>query len=145
MSSSDDDSVIHRPGFAWSRFDLGVDLDVGALSIIAELDPTGANGVVEEVLAMFEESLDPLLSTLDAIRKERSASALRFEAHKLYSASAQVGALRVARACSALSDHFRAQALDPSVHREAELNELYQDLVVEIIRVQRKLRQLLSA
>jgi HPt (histidine-containing phosphotransfer) domain-containing protein len=136
--------VVHRPGFAWSQFDLGADLDAGALSVIAELDPTGENGVVEDVLAMFEQSLDPLLTQLERVRRDKSPTGLRFEAHKLYSAAAQVGALRVSRACAALTQHFHSDPWADPVAFDAELQTLYDELVVEIVRVQRKLKQLLA-
>lgn len=143
-SPPDVDAVVYRPGFAWSQFDLGVDLDAGALSVIAELDPTGANGVVADVLAMFQESLEPLLSQLDRVRADKSPNGLRFEAHKLYSASAQVGALRVSRACAALTRHFHSEPWTDDKAFDAECDVLYQELIVEIVRVQRKLRQLLA-
>ncbi len=136
--------MVHRPGFAWSQFDLGADLDAGALSVIAELDPTGENGVVEDVLAMFEQSLDPLLTQLERVRRDKSPTGLRFEAHKLYSAAAQVGALRVSRACAALTQHFHSDPWADPVAFDAELQTLYDELVVEIVRVQRKLKQLLA-
>jgi HPt (histidine-containing phosphotransfer) domain-containing protein len=142
------DSVVHRPGSSWSRFDLGYDLDVSTLSVIAELDPTGAHGVVEDVLRMFQESLDPMLVRLEQLRAAGSTTGIRFEAHKLYSAAGQIGALRLAAACAAITRHGRVTGQSapdgaPGAVDEV-LDALLHELVSETIRVHRKLRRLLA-
>ncbi len=79
-------SVIHRPGSSWSQLDLGEDLDATSLSVIAELDPSGEHGVVEEVPMMFHDSLEPMLTMVEGFRAAASVSDIQFEAHKLQSA-----------------------------------------------------------
>ena len=138
------DSVIHRPGSSWSQFDLGSDFDVSTLGALAGLDPTGENGVIEEVLLLFQESLEPLLVTLEQLRAADSGSGIRFEAHKLSSAAGQIGAVRLARACTAIAKFFQDRGNGSPDTIDGELDVLYHDLVSETIRVHRKLRRLLA-
>ena len=143
------DHVVYGPGSAWSQFDLGTDFDAGTLSVIAELDPQGTQGVVRQVLAMFRESLEPTLQLFEQLRASHSIDGLRFQAHKLYSAAGQVGALRLAQACRQISAYFAApdrrdvERVDDPVSR-AELEALLDDLEHEIVRVQRRLRAMLD-
>ncbi|MEO7335366.1 MAG: Hpt domain-containing protein [Caldimonas sp.] len=139
------DNVIHGPGAAWSRDELGDDFDVSALSVIGELDPTGVNGVLEEVLGMFGESLDPLLSKLDRLRATGSASGVMFEAHKLKSAAGQLGALRLSTACADVLKLFDSDApTEVAGALSGELDALLDVMMAETIRVQRKVRRLLA-
>jgi HPt (histidine-containing phosphotransfer) domain-containing protein len=103
---TDRDSVYYALGSAWHRSELGSALEIGPVSVIGELDPTGANGVLLEVLCLFAKSLDPLLALLDEHRARGSSVGIKFEAHKLGSAAAQTGALRLAAACMEVTRHF---------------------------------------
>jgi HPt (histidine-containing phosphotransfer) domain-containing protein len=129
---------------SWSQFDLGSDFDVATLSVVATLDPTGANGVVEDVLRMFQASLEPLLVRLERHRATESMSDIRFEAHKLYSAAGQLGAVRLTRACNAVLDRFHEEGRRAPEIMDTEFDSLLIQLIGEIIRVQRKLAQLLQ-
>jgi HPt (histidine-containing phosphotransfer) domain-containing protein len=137
------DSVIHRPGSSWSQLDLGRAFDITTLSVIAELDPSGVNGVVEEVLAMFLDSLEPMLVKVERLRAAGAVSAIQFEAHKLRSAAGQIGALRLAEASAAIETHCLTKTAK-AVMMDDTLDALLHALVSETIRVQRKLRRLLA-
>jgi hypothetical protein len=43
-------TVTYRPGSTWSQGDLGEAFDFEAISVIGDLDPSGASGLLEEVL-----------------------------------------------------------------------------------------------
>lgn len=140
------DVVVHGPNAVWSKQELGDDFDVTTLSVIGELDPTGANGVLEEVLKLFGDSLEPVLTKLERLRAASAGEGIMFEAHKLKSAAAQLGALRLSAACADVLKHFEA---DPgalkAAHLAPELERLVDVMMAETIRVQRKLRRLLGA
>ncbi len=135
------DTVFHAHASVWHQSELGSAFEIGALSVIGELDPTGERGVLKEVLWMFRESLDPFLALLERHRAHGSSSGIKFEAHKLSSAAAQVGALRLAAACRGITAHFDSGEFHAAPER---LDGLVDDLVTETVRVQRQLRQLLG-
>ena len=134
-------SVYYALDSAWDQSQLGSALQVGPLSVVGELDPTGINGVLLEVLSLFASSLDPLLALLEEHRARGSAVGIKFESRRLSSAAAHMGALRLAAACNDITRHFASGEFRLS---PASLNPLVDHLIVEIIRVQRKLRQLLN-
>jgi HPt (histidine-containing phosphotransfer) domain-containing protein len=137
-------TVRHSLDGAWGQAELGKAFDVTTLSVIGELDPTGANGVVREVLAMFRDSLEPTLSSIEtALGHPEAAKRLLFAAHQLKGASAQIGALRLAAACVAIEKHL-ASRLAHSAEPDGELRALVDKQIAEIIRVQRRLRALLD-
>lgn len=128
----------------WGQTELGKAFDVTTLSVIGELDPTGANGVVREVLSMFQLSLESALeSTERDIRSAGGAKRLRFAAHKLKSAAGQLGALRLAASCGAVEKHLTANP-ERSPQLDVDLRILVDVEMAEIIRVQRRLRALLD-
>ena len=136
-------TVQHSLYGAWSQSELGEAFDVSTLSVIGDLDPTGANGVVRDVLAMFLDSLDPVLESIESdIRSPGSAERLRFGVHKLKSAAAQMGALRLASACESVERHLLSHP-ERAPHLDADLRLLVGTEMAEIIRVQRRLRTLL--
>lgn len=137
-------TVRHSLHGAWSQFDLGKAFDVTTLSVIGELDPTGANGVVREVLAMFRDSLEPTLKSIEAdLQNPEGAKRLHFAAHQLKSAAGQLGALRLAAASEAVEKHL-ASRLARSAEVDKVLRTLVDNQIAEIIRVQRRLRTLLG-
>ena len=138
-------TVQHSLLGAWSQAELGDAFDVSTLSVIGELDPTGANGVVREVLAMFLDSLDPVLESIESdIRSSTGSRRLRFGVHKLKSASGQMGALRLAAACEAVERHLLSNS-ERAPHLDVDLRSLVHTEMAEIIRVQRRLRALLGS
>ena len=135
-------SVYYAPDSVWHQSELGSALEVGPLSVIGELDPTGANGVLLEVLSLFVKSLDPLLALLDQHRAEGSAVGIKFEAGKLTSAAQRMGALKLAAACQEITRHFGSGEFRVA---PSKLDPLIDQLVTEVIRVQRKVKQLLAS
>ena len=139
------DSVFHSPGSAWSQEDLGEEFDVARLSVIGELDPTGRDGVLKEVLDLLMSSLDPLLVRLEKHRAAGHPAGIRFEAHKLHSAAAQLGAMRLSRAAKAVSTYFDAGGSTRPGQIDPHLGMLIDTVTVETIRVQRRLSRLLGS
>ncbi|MDP9044789.1 MAG: Hpt domain-containing protein [Pseudomonadota bacterium] len=132
------ETVRHSLGGAWSQADLGAAFDVTALSVIGELDPTGAHGTVREVLSLFGKSLEPELERIEAcLAQPAMASQLKVEAHRLKGAAAQMGALRLAAACKLVEQTCAAGATENTT-------ECAEALIAEIIRVQRRLSRLLA-
>jgi len=137
------DIVIHSLGATWTQDDLGDELEVGPVSVIGELDPTGAGGTVHEVMVMLLQSLEPLLTSLERYRDSGNAVGIRFEAHKHQSATAQLGATRMSESCRAISAYFAAGgSLESAGSLDPVLGRLVDDMVVEIVRLQRRLRTL---
>jgi HPt (histidine-containing phosphotransfer) domain-containing protein len=137
-------TVRHSLDGAWGQTELGEAFDVTTLSVIGELDPTGANGVVREVLALFQDSLETALDSIERdLRAPAGAKRLRFAAHKLKSAAGQLGALRLAAACAAVEKQLTANP-ERSPRLDLDLRLLVDVEVTEIIRVQRRLRALLD-
>jgi HPt (histidine-containing phosphotransfer) domain-containing protein len=90
-------------------------------------------------MCLFEQSLDPLLALLDEHRARGSSVGIKFEAHKLSSAAAQMGALKLAAACREITRHFASGEFRAA---PSKLDLLVDDVITEIIRVQRKLHHL---
>jgi HPt (histidine-containing phosphotransfer) domain-containing protein len=136
-------AVRHSLSGTWDQAELGEALDVSTLSVIGDLDPTGVNGVVREVLAMFLDSLEPALTSLERCASDPNCSKrLQFGAHQLRSAAGQIGALRLAAACVAVDSYLNSHpGRTPLV--DVDLRHLVEREMAEIIRVQRRLRALL--
>jgi HPt (histidine-containing phosphotransfer) domain-containing protein len=143
-NTSPPDTVIQSLGSTWSQHDLGEAFDVATMSVLSELDPSGVNGIISEVLILFQASLDPVLERLEHCRSTGAAADIRFEAHRLKSAAAQLGALRLASACAEIMKNLSAEGVAPTGSRDAEVELLVDQLVAEIVRVQRQLRRLLQ-
>ena len=125
----------------FSQEELGDVFALGPISVISELDPTGENGVVKEVLELFGSSLDPLLALVESHLRNGSSCGIKFEAHKLQSAAAQMGAMKLAADCAGITRHFASQG--HQTHPEM-LTALVHVLMTEVVRVQRKLGRLLA-
>ena len=138
------DTVIHSLGSTWSQLDLGEAFDVDTLAMLSDLDPTGARGVVSEVLTLLDVSLEPMLERLERFRNAGAIADIRFEAHKMKSAAAQLGALRLAAACSDVLKRIAAGPPFREDLRGGDLAALLDAVVTETIRVQRQLRRLLG-
>jgi HPt (histidine-containing phosphotransfer) domain-containing protein len=133
-------TVRHSLQGFWSQSDLGDAFDVQTLSQVAELDPTGISGAVVEVLGLFQASLEPALVSIEADgRAPDAAKRLSATAHGIRGAASQVGALRLAAACM----NLEKLAVSHRISRGA-LVAAAEDIVCEMIRVQRRLRVLLG-
>jgi len=97
--------------------------------------------VLKEILGMFETSLEPLIALLEQHRAHGCSTGIKFEAHKLGSAAAQMGAMRLSKACRAISRYFDSGEFRTA---PAGLDALVDDVMTETVRVQRKLHQLLG-
>lgn len=135
--------VVHTLGATWTQDDLGEELAVGPLSALGELDPSGAEGAVSKILNILLDSLEPSLTTLERHRGAGNATGFRFEAHKMQSPTAQLGADRLAAACKAISDYFVRGGSLKTGPLEPELLTLVDLMEAETIRLQRRLRKLL--
>jgi len=87
-------------------------LDEACLQRLHELDPQGANRVVERVLRAFEASLQRLLSQSAQALGRGDHEAVRHVVHTLKSSSASVGALELSRCCSEIENRLRAHQVD---------------------------------
>ena len=82
-------------------------LDRAALARLTELDPTGANKLLERVLQAFQTSVARLRPQAEAARHNGDRSALRLVAHTLKSSSASIGALRLSALCAQIESIIR--------------------------------------
>ena len=87
-------------------------LDAAALRRLRELDPSGANRVMERVMRAYESSLSKLLAQAEAAHLKHDHAAIRHVAHTLKSSSASVGALELSRRCAEIEVHLREQRDD---------------------------------
>jgi HPt (histidine-containing phosphotransfer) domain-containing protein len=87
-------------------------LDEASLQRLRELDPEGANRVVERVLQAFEASLNRLLPQVRPGLQQGDLEAVRHVVHTLKSSSASVGALRLSQHCSEVENRLRLQQVD---------------------------------
>jgi HPt (histidine-containing phosphotransfer) domain-containing protein len=97
-------------------------LDAVSLQRLHELDPQGANRVVERVLRAFETSLSRLLPQASQALAQDDHEALRHVVHTLKSSSASVGALELSRCCGEIENRLRQLQVDGLAERLARLN-----------------------
>jgi two-component system, sensor histidine kinase and response regulator len=83
-------------------------LDEASLQRLHELDPDGANQVVQRVLRAFESSLQRLLPQSMQALAQGDHEAVRHVVHTLKSSSASVGALELSRRCGDIENRLRA-------------------------------------
>jgi HPt (histidine-containing phosphotransfer) domain-containing protein len=96
-------------------------LDPAAIARLAELDPTGANRLLERVLQAFLTSLARLRPQLAVGRAEDDRAAIRLVTHTLKSSSASIGAMRVSQLCAEIETAIR---LDPAALLDDRLDAL---------------------
>jgi HPt (histidine-containing phosphotransfer) domain-containing protein len=87
-------------------------LDPQALARLAELDPSGANRLLERVLTAFQASVTRLRPQLAAARATDDRAAIRLVAHTLKSSSASIGALRLSQLCAQIETMIRLESSD---------------------------------
>lgn len=76
-------------------------LDAQALNRLRELDPTGANRLMERVAAAFLGSIERLIpEILQSAGTGPDLAAIRHIAHTLKSSSASIGALALSHRCA---------------------------------------------
>lgn len=107
-------SAQHRPAAAKV-------LDARALAELRALDPLGSNRLMQRVFRAYQVSLAGFVLQLREARAGNDDDGLRLAAHTLKSSSASVGALDLARLCSAV-EHALQQ--DPRAALPALLDRL---------------------
>lgn len=113
-------------------------LDPQALSNLAQLDPTGASKLLSRVLVTYRNSLTRLMAQLVTARQPIDPVVLKLVTHTLKSSSASVGALEFSAQCGAIEQALREGRVDG-------LQPMLDDLVVEAVRVDAAVLQLLSS
>ncbi|OGA97296.1 MAG: hypothetical protein A3E25_18535 [Burkholderiales bacterium RIFCSPHIGHO2_12_FULL_69_20] len=112
-------------------------LDAKALAGLTQLDPTGANRLMQRVLTTYRGSLERLLSQMTHARQQSDMAALRLVTHTLKSSSASVGALALSVLCGDAEKSIREGQLD-------QLPSMLDHLAAEAARVDAAVLQLLS-
>lgn len=87
-------------------------LDPVALQRLGDLDPTGANRLLERVLHAFDGSALRLLPQLAEAQRSGDHDAVRHVVHTLKSSSASIGALKLSQLCAEIEAMIRLQTLE---------------------------------
>jgi HPt (histidine-containing phosphotransfer) domain-containing protein len=112
-------------------------LDAASVAALHQLDPSGANRLVQRVLTTYRSSLDRLLSQLALARVRDDVASVRLVTHTLKSSSASVGALALSALCAEAEQAVRDGRLEM-------LPLLLDQLEAESARVDVAVLQLLS-
>lgn len=75
-------------------------LDATALAELAQLDPTGANNLLQRVLVTYRSSSARLLGQIVAARQPLDLPTIKIASHTLKSSTASVGALWLSALCA---------------------------------------------
>ena len=103
----------------------GVDaavIDVDALRRLAELDPTGANRLLQRVFQAFESSAQRLLPQVHTALASGDLAGVRHVAHTLKSSSASIGAIKLSRLCAEIESMVRLETVDGLPGRIADMD-----------------------
>lgn len=112
-------------------------LDARSVAALHQLDPSGANRLVQRVMVTYRSSLDRLLGELSLARSHTDAASLRLVTHTLKSSSASVGALALSALCAEAEQAVRDGRFD-------DLPSLLDQLGVEAVRADAAVLQWLS-
>jgi HPt (histidine-containing phosphotransfer) domain-containing protein len=112
-------------------------LDAGALANLAQLDPTGANRLLQRVLTTYRSSMARLLAQLAQARTHGDTATQRLVSHTLKSSSASVGAVLLSSVCAEAEKALREG-------RQQDAPALLDQLVAESARVDAAVLQLLA-
>jgi HPt (histidine-containing phosphotransfer) domain-containing protein len=108
-------------------------LDAAALERLRELDPKGANRLLERVMKAFETSVARLLPQLQEAQRVGDRNGIRHVVHTLKASSASIGALALSQQCAEIETRIRlgeADGLDARI--EAVYAEL--EIVLKAVR-----------
>jgi signal transduction histidine kinase/CheY-like chemotaxis protein len=111
-------------------------LDPQALQRLRDLDPNGANRLLERVVQAFEASTGRLMPQLDEAVAASDLAGVRHVAHTLKSSSASIGALKLSALCADIEGMVRAATTEGLCERVAAMHD-------EIDSVRSSLRALL--
>ncbi|CAN5295646.1 hypothetical protein BH11PSE10_BH11PSE10_05290 [soil metagenome] len=113
-------------------------LDAQALARLHELDPSGANQLLERVISAYMKSLERLLPDLAAARGPvLDLAVVRHVSHTLKSSSASLGALALAQRCAEI------ETLARNGHADG-IDLLLDNMLVDIEKVRSALLALLN-
>ncbi|MEJ6006858.1 Hpt domain-containing protein [Paucibacter sp. AS339] len=88
-------------------------LDPVALERLRELDPSGANKLIERVIAAYLKALERMLPELERARAESiDLNVVRHISHTLKSSSASLGAMDLAERCATIETMARQGQTD---------------------------------
>ncbi len=91
---------------------LPAELDAEALRRLRELDPTGANRLLERVFDAFAASAARLAPQMHAAHAAGDHAGVRHVVHTLKSSSASIGAIKLSQLCAEIEAMIRLDALD---------------------------------
>ena len=97
-------------------------IDADALRRLAELDPTGANRLLQRVFQAFESSVLRMLPQLQSALDSGDMPGVRHVAHTLKSSSASMGAIKLSRLCAEIETMVRVEKVDGLPERIAEMD-----------------------
>jgi HPt (histidine-containing phosphotransfer) domain-containing protein len=100
----------HPPGLTLPT--AGSVLDAEALHRLSELDPTGANHLLERVFQAFEASALRLLPQMHESLRSANFPGVRHVVHTLKSSSASIGAIKLSQLCAEIESMIRLETLD---------------------------------
>ena len=100
----------------------GAGLDPQALQRLRELDPNGANRLLERVFQAFEASTGRLLPQLEEAVAAADLAGVRHVAHTLKSSSASIGALKLSALCADIEGMIRSSVTDGLDERVAQMH-----------------------
>lgn len=112
--------------------------DSESLRRLRELDPKGANKLLERVAKAFENSVGRLLPQLEESIKAQDNPGILHVVHTLKSSSASIGALKLSHQCAEVESMIRRQSGE-------DLSPRIQEIPAEVNRVLAGLRLLLEA
>ena len=95
-----------------------VTLDADALRRLRELDPSGANKLMQRVSKAFETSVARLLPQLLAAQRAGDLPGIRMVAHTLKSSSGNIGAIKLSQRCAEIETMIRlgeGQGMDEKI------------------------------
>ncbi len=114
-------------------------LDAAALANLAQLDPTGANRLLQRVLTTYRSSMARLLAQLAEARAQADLATQRLVVHTLKSSSASVGALLLSQLCNDAEQALRdgqddrvPGLLDPVVAEATRVDAAVHQLLAEL-------------
>jgi len=121
-------------------------LDAQALARLRELDPRGANRLLERVVSAYSKSLDRLLPELAAARSPvPDLGVVRHVSHTLKSSSASLGALALAERCGEIETLVRKGQNDSTNQGQiVGLDALLDAMLDDIAKVRVALAALLN-
>ena len=99
-----------------------VELDAEALRRLRELDPTGANQLLERVFQAFETSANRLLPQMREAHAAGDRNGVRHVVHTLKSSSASIGAIKLSQLCTEIETMIRLDTLDGLPTRLGEMD-----------------------